>query len=46
MSQPKVRNWVAVSAQMRNSAGSMDFGKKRRNKKDRRNTKQTLRKEY
>jgi len=41
--QPKVRSDVAQAAHMRNSAGAMGGGKKRRNKKERAKTKKELR---
>jgi hypothetical protein len=34
--QPRVRSWVAVSAQMRNSAGTMNKRGKGRSKRDNR----------
>ena len=41
--QPKTRNFVAIAAQMRNSAGAIGGGKKRRSKKERANAKKELR---
>ena len=43
--QPKVRSEIAQAAHMRNSAGSMGGGKKRKARKERRETKQKLREE-
>ena len=42
----KVRNMVAVDAHFRSGAGAMGGGKKTNNKKDRKNSKQNLKKEY
>jgi hypothetical protein len=42
----KTRSWVAVSAQMRNSAGSMGGTKRTKNRKDRKASKQALRSLY
>lgn len=41
--QPRVRSYVAQAAHMRNSAGAMGGGKQRRNRQDRRASKQVLR---
>ena len=43
MAQPKVRSYVAISAQMRNSAGSMGGSKKRTAKRNRAAIKKELR---
>lgn len=41
--QPKVRNWQAVAAHMRSSAGAMGGTARQKNKRDRRAAKQDLR---
>jgi hypothetical protein len=41
--QPKVRSHIAIAAHMRNSAGAMGGGKRTRNRRDRRASKQALR---
>lgn len=42
-SQPRVRSYIAQAAHMRNSAGAMGGGKRTRNRRDRRASKQALR---
>ena len=44
MKQPTTRNWIAVAAKMRNSAGAMEPKGRRRRKRDRKAAKQALRK--
>jgi hypothetical protein len=41
--QPKTRNFVAIAAKMRNSAGSMGGGKKRKAKQERAKARKELR---
>ena len=42
----KARNWVAVDAHFRSGAGVIGGGKKPKNKKDRKQSKQNLKEEY
>ena len=44
MKQPTTRNWQAVAAQMRNSAGAMGKRKRAKNRDERKRAKQALRK--
>lgn len=41
--QPKTRSYVAISAQMRNSAGAMGGGKRTKSRRDRKDARQALR---
>jgi hypothetical protein len=42
--QSKTRNFVAIAAHQRNSAGTMEKGKRGKRKADRKNAKQAIRK--
>jgi len=41
--QPKTRSYVAIAAQMRNSAGAMGGGKRSKSRRDRKDARQAIR---